>query len=101
MADLNEGQLLQLVQVLGADVSGTMLRDATKAAPQLGSLVHALGCAFAGRLAVDLFRSSIETDEQAAEFERLLARVLDHAATTAALGVLRHAAGHGSESGNG
>lgn len=101
MADLNEQQLLQLVQTLGADVSGTMLRDATKAAPQLGSLVHALGCAFAGKLAIDLFRSSLETAEQAAEFERLLGIALDHAATTAALGVLRHAAGHGNEAPHG
>lgn len=85
---MDEATILRLAEVLSSDVSGTLLRDATKRAPQLGTVVHALACAHAGRIAVACFRHAVETEEQRAAFERLLAKVLQAADHTIALAAL-------------
>lgn len=85
---MDDTMVLRMVEVLSADVSWTMFRDANRAAPQLGSLVHALGCVHAGALALETFRASLETNEQAAEFDRLVELVRGRATTTAQAAIL-------------
>lgn len=78
---MNEADILRLVEVLSSDVSGTMFRDAVKAAPQLGTLIHALGCIHAGVIAFENLKASLETEEQEAEFLRLVQLVTERAKT--------------------
>lgn len=73
--------ILQLVEVLSGDVSGTMFKDAKAAAPNLAPLIHALGCIHAGVIALENLKASLETEEQEAEFLRLVQLVTERAKT--------------------
>lgn len=84
---MDDATILRLTEVLSADVSGTLFREASAAAPNIANLIHALGCAHAARVAVKVTRTSCETDEQRAEFARLLGLTLARADSSVQLAI--------------
>lgn len=91
-----EETLLQVSEVVAADVSTTLLRDLVKQAPRLAPLAHVLGLAFAAKVADDAHRHFLETEgtaEQRIAYEKLRAAILERAETRVALQVLKDAAG--------
>lgn len=86
---MDDAYILRLVEVLSADVSGTMFADACRAAPQLGPLIHALGCIHAAVVAFETFRAGTDSEESEAEFVRLAELVRERAKTTAQLAIMR------------